>query len=74
VVQRGTGEGRTPAEARELTGLTRARLSKLALEGKLVAHKSAGRWHFNKQSLAEHMRRREKYMPKDYRRQALSGS
>jgi hypothetical protein len=48
--------------------LTRARLSKLALEGKLVAHKAAGRWHFSRQSLAEHMKRREKYMPKDYRR------
>jgi hypothetical protein len=58
----------TTAEARRATGLTRARLSKLALEGKLVAHKAAGRWHFSRQSLAEHMRRREKYMPKDYRR------
>lgn len=64
----------TTAEAREITGLTRARLSKLALEGKLEARKSAGRWHFNKKSLAEHMKRREKYMPKDYRRQELIGS
>jgi hypothetical protein len=60
----------TTAEARKITGLTRARLSKLALEGKLDAHKSAGRWHFNRESLAEHMRRREKYMPKQYRRRA----
>lgn len=60
----------TTAEARQITGLTRARLSKLALEGKLEASKAAGRWHFNKESLAEHMRRREKYMPKEYQRQA----
>jgi hypothetical protein len=57
----------TTSEARRITGLTRARLSKLALEDKLVARKSAGRWHFNRESLAEHMRRREKYMPKDLR-------
>src|SRR4030042_562109 len=57
----------TTSEARRITGLTRARLSKLALEGKLVARKAAGRWHFNTESLAEHMRRREKYMPKDFR-------
>jgi predicted site-specific integrase-resolvase len=60
----------TTSEARQITGLTRARLSKLALEGKLEASKAAGRWHFNKESLAEHMRRREKYMPKEYQRQA----
>lgn len=60
----------TTSEARKITGLTRARLSKLALEGKLEASKAAGRWHFNKESLAEHMRRREKYMPKEYQRQA----
>lgn len=60
----------TTSEARKLTGLTRARLSKLALEGKVKAHKSAGRWHFERESLAEHMRRREKYMPKEYRRRA----
>jgi hypothetical protein len=58
----------TTSEARKITGLTRARLSKLALEGKIDAHKSAGRWHYDKESLAEHMRRREKYLPKDYRR------
>jgi len=58
----------TTAEARKITGLTRARLSKLALEGKIEAHKSAGRWHYSKKSLDEHMERREKYMPKDYRR------
>jgi len=61
----------TTAEARQMTGLTRARLSKLALEGKLEARKAAGRWHFNKESLAEHMRRRQKYMPKEYRRQPV---
>jgi hypothetical protein len=57
----------TTSEARRLTGLTRARLSKLALEGKLVARKAAGRWHFNKASLEAHMKRREKYMPKEFR-------
>jgi len=58
----------TTADARKITGLTRARLSKLALEGKVEAHKSAGRWHFSIESLKEHIRRREKYLPKDYRR------
>lgn len=57
----------TTAQARRTTGLTRARLSKLALEDKLKARKAAGRWHFDKESLAEHMRRREKYMPKESR-------
>lgn len=57
----------TTSQARKVTGLTRARLSKLALEGKVKARKAAGRWHFEEESLAEHMRRREKYMPKDYR-------
>ena len=57
----------TTAEARRMTGLTRARLSKLALEGKLEARKAAGRWHFDRESLAHHMRRREKYMPKESR-------
>ncbi len=60
----------TTSQARRITGLTRARLSKLALEGKLEARKAAGRWHFNKESLAAHMRRREKYMPKDFRHSA----
>lgn len=58
----------TTAEARKITGLTRARLSKLALEDKVKARKSAGRWHFDKESLAEHMRRREKYLPKEFKR------
>jgi predicted DNA-binding transcriptional regulator AlpA len=57
----------TTAQARRVTGLTRARLSKLALEGKVEAQKAAGRWHFEEESLQRHMRRREKYMPKDYK-------
>ena len=58
----------TTAEARKITGLARARLSKLALEGKVDAHKSAGGWHFRIESLKDHIRRREKYLPKDYQR------
>lgn len=63
----------TTADARRITGLTRARLSKLALEGKVKARKSAGRWHFDRASLAEHMRRREKYMPKSFRSRGGAG-